>query len=386
MGQNQEIKFANRRSLRALSSVSVYPTIFAMVLLGGCSYVPDAANPIKWYSNTVDFFSSEVETPGKNEKQSILAKDRGKPPAASKKGFPKIRAVVQQKQFDDNRGVGLVADVKGRKYAPEIARQGEPSSILAAAPEKPQINVSSPAQTALPVTPVAQVVSAAPTTGTVSPEVAALSSTLDQSAFQVRMKNRLTEIRARAGQSASQTSALIARLSRTGAGVTTNVNPIETVVISSTGIETGKGGSMIVPILPVVSASLASGATTQGAIAKGAVRVATINFTSGSAKLNARDRQILAQVLRLQKERGGRLRVVGHASKRTRTMDPVRHKMTNLKVSTKRADVVARELARLGVKSVEMVVDAISDRQPVYYEFMPSGEAGNRRTEIYLES
>ena len=66
-------------------------------------------------------------------------------------------------------------------------------------------------------------------------------------------------------------------------------------------------------------------------------------------------------------------------------MDPVSHKMTNLQVSTKRAGAVARELARLGVATEEMVVDAVSDRQPVYYEFMPTGEAGNRRAEIYLE-
>jgi hypothetical protein len=33
-----------------------------------------------------------------------------------------------------------------------------------------------------------------------------------------------------------------------------------------------------------------------------------------------------------------------------------------------------------------LVVDAISDAQPVYFEFMPTGEAGNRRAEIYLES
>ena len=386
MTRNQETKFVSRR-LRVIAPFG--PAVFALTLLSGCSYVPDAANPVKWYGNTVEFFAGEEEAPSKDAKQSALAKDRGKTPAATKTGFPKLSAVEQQKQFDDKRGGGLVADVEGRKYAPVIARQSEPASVLAAAPAKPQLNASAPAQpapAAIPVSPVVSAMATTPTTGGVSPEVAALGSTLDQTAFQVRMKNRLAEIRAHAGQSVSQTSALMARPSAGRALASMNVNPIETVIVSSSGIETGKAGAMTAPITRVSSASLAPGATIQGAMVAGAVRVATINFTVGSAKLSADDRRILAQVRRLQKERGGRLRVVGHASSRTRTMDPVRHKMTNLNVSTKRADVVARELARLGVKSGEMVVDAVSDRQPVYYEFMPTGEAGNRRAEIYLES
>jgi len=45
---------------------------------------------------------------------------------------------------------------------------------------------------------------------------------------------------------------------------------------------------------------------------------------------------------------------------------------------------VAGELMRLGVAKDKIVVAAVSDAEPMYYEIMPSGEAGNRRTEIYL--
>ena len=117
-----------------------------------------------------------------------------------------------------------------------------------------------------------------------------------------------------------------------------------------------------------------------------AVKVATIHFRNGSSVLTARDRQIIANALQLKKERGGRIHVIGHASSRTRSSDPIRHKMVNYKVSVDRADAVARELIRLGVNKEELVVDAISDARPVYLEFMPTGEAGNRRAEIYLES
>ena len=132
---------------------------------------------------------------------------------------------------------------------------------------------------------------------------------------------------------------------------------------------------------PLPGQQVLVGSRTQG----GSTRVATILFLSGSAGLNARDRQILANVRRLHKERGGKLRVIGHASSRTRNTNAIRHKMINFKVSVERADAVAHELMRLGIKRNDIFVDAVSDSQPIYFEIMPSGEAGNRRAEIYLE-
>ena len=43
------------------------------------------------------------------------------------------------------------------------------------------------------------------------------------------------------------------------------------------------------------------------------------------------------------------MRVIGHASSRTREMDWVRHKMVNLNVSLDRANAVASVLVRSGV-------------------------------------
>ncbi|MEK9725649.1 MAG: OmpA family protein, partial [Rhodospirillaceae bacterium] len=93
-------------------------------------------------------------------------------------------------------------------------------------------------------------------------------------------------------------------------------------------------------------------------------KVATIHVGNGSASLSARDRQIIASALQLKNERGGRIHIVGHASSRTRAMDPVRHKMVNLQVSVDRADAIARELMRLGETWEEVVDDASSDANP----------------------
>ena len=115
------------------------------------------------------------------------------------------------------------------------------------------------------------------------------------------------------------------------------------------------------------------------------MRVATIQFADGSAKLDAEARAIVAQVAKLQREKGGAVRVVGHASMRTRPMDPDRHGQVNEKISAARADAVVQQLTRLGVKSSAVAADALGDSDPVFFEVMQTGEAGNRRAEIYME-
>ena len=121
------------------------------------------------------------------------------------------------------------------------------------------------------------------------------------------------------------------------------------------------------------------------ATGSGSVKVATILFDDGSAKVGSRELGILRKVTTLHRQRGGTIRVVGHASSRTRNMDSTRHMSVNYGVSVDRASAVARELAKLGVPSEMIVVSAMADEQPVYHEVMPSGEAGNRRAEIYID-
>ena len=82
---------------------------------------------------------------------------------------------------------------------------------------------------------------------------------------------------------------------------------------------------------------------------------------------------------------GGTLRIVGHASSRTGNLEPVRRKVVNFEISVARADVVVRELVRLGAKPGNIFAGAVSDAMPKYKEYMPSGEAGNRRTAVLID-
>jgi len=114
--------------------------------------------------------------------------------------------------------------------------------------------------------------------------------------------------------------------------------------------------------------------------------VAIVYFGYGSTVLNQNDREILRDVVALQKQRGGTVRVVGHASARTGIVDSVRHRLANFETSLQRANAVAAQLVRFGVARDKVAAEAKADSQPVYHEFMPTGEAGNRRAEIFLEN
>jgi len=130
------------------------------------------------------------------------------------------------------------------------------------------------------------------------------------------------------------------------------------------------------------------GATTTGQAGPvavgGMLRVATIHFANNAANLDNRDRKILGAVIQLQRERGGRVVVVGHASARTKDMDYIKHQMVNFEISMHRAGSIGSQLKSMGLPGEALEVQAVSDTQPLFLEVMPSGEAGNRRVEIYL--
>jgi flagellar motor protein MotB len=114
--------------------------------------------------------------------------------------------------------------------------------------------------------------------------------------------------------------------------------------------------------------------------------IGLVYFNDGSVKLSGEDARVLRQIAKLQQTYGGVIRVVGHASSRTENMPLDRHFKTNADISQARANAVARYLAHLGVDPNYLQVAAVSDSRPVYPEFMPVGEAANRRAEIYLSS
>ncbi len=110
-----------------------------------------------------------------------------------------------------------------------------------------------------------------------------------------------------------------------------------------------------------------------------------IYFHNGSASLSAKDRAVLRQIARLQRQNGAVVQVVGHASMWTRSnTDLQRQAAVNQNLSVVRASAVARTLRQFGVSAGRIQTAAVGAQQPVYVESMPNGEAGNRRVEIYF--
>ncbi|MGE0251540.1 MAG: OmpA family protein [Dongiaceae bacterium] len=113
--------------------------------------------------------------------------------------------------------------------------------------------------------------------------------------------------------------------------------------------------------------------------------IATIFFPNEGKNLSKNDMDVLRKVAKIAKEQDGQLMIIGHSSSRTKTMDQMEHNLTKYKTSLERAEAVAKTLSQMGIAKSRLQASGRSDREPLYAETMPTGEAWNRRVEIYLE-
>jgi outer membrane protein OmpA-like peptidoglycan-associated protein len=376
------------RGRLARSGLAVAVLALTMVA-GGCAQVPDALNPAEWYKSTIDFFggddpeNAEADRP---KEQSRPVADRGQPPPGADKPFPSLATVPDRPpapSASERRQVveGLVADRARARYSSEVLRQGEPTETLRSGATAAVGVPAPPPPPAVPTVPVrretvpAALARAAPPSLPPAVGAAAPPPTASvQEVYRARLAQRSVQ-----GGAAQPTPA---NALSPGAAP-----PFETVVVSSAGVQVGgkapAAAARPTPAPPPLGGVVA--ALPDAAQGAASLKVATILFDNGSARLSRRDHDILRGVVRLQRQRGGRVRVIGHASSRTRSMDPVRHKMVNFKVSADRAQAVRDALVRAGLGRQDIGAQALSDSRPLYYEVMPSGEAGNRRAEIFIE-
>ncbi len=274
----------------------------------------------------------------------IVEPERGAQPAVP---YPPLTGTVPSRVASG----GPSSIVQSSDSAAPAAAQAAPQPV-------PTVTAMAPSQPA--VQPVPQPVTQAPTLSSVGAEQGALAQ-----AF----ANALA-------QSASTVTTAPASTAF-GAPSATPLSPSETSVpdiVRETYNQTLIAGSGVAP-----APTAASGAS----LAAVPAGPATVLFGNGSSSLNRKAKAVIRDIAETYKTRRGSLRIVGHASHRTRNLPVQRHKLVNFQISLDRATAVANELIRLGVDKSAIQIAAVSDSQPVFYESMPEGEAGNRRAEIF---
>jgi outer membrane protein OmpA-like peptidoglycan-associated protein len=314
-------------------------SVFGVIALAGCSAVPDAVNPVEWYKGAAGWFDSEDEAEPPAE-AAVVAELT---PAADE-SFPNLASVPEPpvQTYDPAQrqdiAEGLVADREHASYVDMTLRgagaTGLPATSAAEMISEPLFSAPTPAapEPALPTLAAEAQIGPTPSPAPAAPEPALPTLT---------------------------------------AAVQIEPTPPPAAPESVASVEDAEG----------------AGAQETAAVYPSAPQAParTIYFAHGSTSLLAKGRELLREVAAWQREKGGAIRVVGHSSSRTGDMDPVRHKLINFKVSLDRANAVAQELIRLGVPPNKLIVSAKSDAEPIYFEIMPLGEAGNRRVEIYLD-
>jgi outer membrane protein OmpA-like peptidoglycan-associated protein len=104
--------------------------------------------------------------------------------------------------------------------------------------------------------------------------------------------------------------------------------------------------------------------------------VASVAFSSGSARLGANDEALLQQVAQHYLRSGGTISVVGHATQDGGGTD-VRRQIANFSVSMDRATAVAQALQRYGVPGEAIAISAQVDG-------MAMNGVDGRRADVFL--
>ena len=384
----------NPESHNGLRFARAAGALATVILLAGCSAVPDWANPVEW----VDGGSSDAKAESKadgGEKQAEKTPGDGKdfPNLASVPERPKAPTEEERKRLAES----LNADRENAKYSDEVIKRqsaaaipppppapAAPSENPAAAAPKPGVSApvppTPPAPAARPATPPppplpgAQATSPLPSGSVLSRAPVSRPPQFDAPPPSPVVPAAGPGSVAPRAVPPSPNVRSVARVGNPSFGAP----PSD--IAAALGAGTSRSATAQFAPQPQVPGTASSGV----ALANGGAPAAMVRFKAGSAQLTGATRQQVRQVVGMFRERGGAIRVEGHASSRTRNMDPVQHHLVNFNVSLNRANAVANELIRQGVPPESVFVAAMSDSQPLFYEVMPAGDAGNQRVEIHF--
>jgi outer membrane protein OmpA-like peptidoglycan-associated protein len=394
--------------------------VLAAALLTGCIYVPDWGNPVSWYDNVFDG-SAPLSEPSSTTSAVQTTTDDS--------SFPTLSSVPDQVpeawQEGERQEIveGLVSDRTHAVYIDEEIRTESAAALPPPASTSTEVAVVSDSTQAATVAPLPPPPAAVPSGDTAAAGAAPepVEPTIIVSAAQTgTQKSALTGTTAllpptvietlSPGSSTSAGAVPVASAVPTPAGGQATVTEVfnQKLMASASTVTTAPAHINFAPSaaqpltnlpssVPAVvrdtyNESLAQTAVLRTETAASGVltmirteQPIVVKFSHGSATLSAPARRNLKAVVQAFNEQGGIIRVVGHASSRTRNMTIEQHKLVNFWISVDRAHAVVNELMRQGVSATAIAVEARGDSQPIYSESMPAGEAENRRAEVFFE-
>jgi outer membrane protein OmpA-like peptidoglycan-associated protein len=403
---------------------SVLVAVFIALSTGGCSSVPDAVNPVEWYKGTRDWVSGDDKVAA--TKQAKAKEAEAKPVPGTEKAFPTLESVPERPAQStsaerEKMASSLIADRDAARYSSEQFRRQDSSTAASSSP--PAASPRAPTPRAAPSISVPEPVQA-PAAPAVQSQAMVAPAEIPARSIPVIPNQPIPVIPnqpipvvpippppvppqpVQVPQISPPPPPVVVGNSAPPANSfpTPPLNfPDRPPVVNPSG--GGPANSPPAPLTPQFFEpdQLALGFPNEAGLPQQQVLqtpsfetaqavqpnlppIATILFGDGSARIGSSDRQVIRQVYDEYRRRGGRIHVVGHASSRTRNLDQASHQLANFSISYERARSVAGLLERLGVPPESIVVTAMSDQEPNYFEVMPAGEAGNRRVEIFFEN
>jgi len=339
--------------------------VLSVLALAACSSTPDWANPVEWYKGATSIFDDNPAPPPANEAAAEMAKE---PIPGAGEPFPNLSSVPQRPKSvtpaDERKKIteALVSDRANARYVdgPSSTRATPiPGADVAAAPRPPVSSepMPPPPATVAPRPPVASS-SASPSPPPPSPSAssAAPAPVAPPSPHQV-------------------------------ASAPPPRTPVEPGAPRSLGrLVVGPTGE-VKEALPGDGSALPNTAAAPSSIEPLAAGqpVAVVLFNDGATQLSPEQRQGLGPVAREATARGATVRIVGHASP-PKNANSEGSLVNNFHAALDRAQSVASALIRLGVPASQVRVDAdTSPDSAVDVANVPSGDAGMRRADIFLE-
>lgn len=318
----------------------------ALFALAGCSSTPDWANPVEWYHSATSVFDDDTPAPPANDAAAAMAKA---PTPGEGQPFPNLGDVPNRPTSvtpaDERRKIteSLIADRNNARYVddPTPPRPAVlPGAEVTAAPRPPVSSApASPPPAYAPPRPAPQAVAQAS-----PPPPASLTPP-------------------------------------PSANVPGAPRSLGTLLVGPSGEIKGAtaGDGSALPNTAIAPPSLLS----SGYI--GPMPVAVVLFNDGATQISSEQRLGLDALAREASARGAVLRVVGHSSP-AKNANSAAALVGNLNASWDRAQSVASALTRLGVPSSQVRIEAATAADTVPdVANVPSGAAGMRRADIFLE-